>query len=142
MKTILIIFTFLLSTLSYSQYSELSGISLHATGYVTDIEASNEDIIETNQVFNFSFKDKLMTHNILTIEGYDIKPETQFYKIKKVSLIKGNGYVIYSVIVQSGLTKNKYLYDIIVINDGGYVSVNYNDLFYVGIPSFVKTIKK
>jgi hypothetical protein len=142
MKTILAILTFLLSTLSYSQYSELSGISLHATGYVTDIEASSEDIIETHQVFNFSFKDKLMTHNILTIEGYDIKPETQFYKIKKVSSIKEKGYIIYSVVVQSGLTKNEYLYNIIILNDGGYVSVNYQNYFYVGIPSFVKTIKK
>jgi len=142
MKTILAILTFLLSTLSYSQYSELSGISLHATGYVTDIEASSEDIILTHQVFNFSFKDKLMTHNILTIEGYDINPETQFYKIKKVSSIKEKGYIIYSVVVQSGLTKNEYLYNIIILNDGGYVSVNYQNYFYVGIPSFVKTIKK
>jgi LAS superfamily LD-carboxypeptidase LdcB len=50
MKTILAILTFLLSTLSYSQYSELSGISLHATGYVTDIEASSEDPYPLNSI--------------------------------------------------------------------------------------------
>lgn len=90
---------------------------------------------ETYQIFNFSFVDKLMMHNILT-ESKD----SQIYKLQNIetSYNESTKHTLFKVDAVSGLSGNTYKYEI-KIDDEGVAEVSLNGYLYTGGSYKLKT---
>lgn len=132
MKNLLVLMTFLLGGLTFAQQS----VSFQATKYTTDI--NSDDYSETNEVYTFSFKDKMLCHNVYS--GDEIS-DAQFYKIisvKDVELDAGDAWTIQA---ESGVSGTVYTYVLVSLDAGGYILVQ-GDYWYMGNVVNCKTFKQ
>jgi hypothetical protein len=149
-KLLFIIFGFIISLNSISQdFSNLTGFCLKANYKTDDLENIEEDEIQQNtlQVFTFSLKDKIFIHHILPWENVETDEsessiDSQIYKIVKYTVEEGDGYYVYKITTESGLSGMEYYYEVGFIGENGIMIIKYNDYYYLGNASFTKTIKQ
>ncbi|MBA3664780.1 MAG: hypothetical protein H0W61_11320 [Bacteroidetes bacterium] len=110
-----------------AQFTELKGLTFCAKKiiYADKGEIKTE---ETFQLFNFSFIDKTMTHNIIT-ESI----ESQLYKLQNIekSFDESTKKTKFKMEAVSGLSGNTYKYEI-NINSEGVAEVSLNGYLYTG----------
>ncbi len=128
-------FFFAFNTTVMAQNANLQGVTLHATEFTYDLE-SNEKYKE-NQIFTFSFKDKVMVHHLM-----DGEMVAQVYSIIKVDFTRYDGFVNYKTTVKSGLSGNEYTYNIFVLDEDNTVIIEYDGAFYSGKSAFVRSFKQ
>lgn len=130
--------------ISYSQdFSNLNGISLHASNCIVGKKTPNNEIYDINELFVFSFNDNIFIHTILYLT--DMSTEiSQIYQITKKEVGKFEGGFVYHVTVQSGTSKIFYKYDIFVSRiDGSAVIMSIdNNMLYYGSSFYVKSFKQ
>ncbi len=115
-KNILLAFIIICSTqFVKAQFSNLKGITIQATSklYVEDNEAKSENL---DQLFNVSFKDLILVHNIF---ADDIISVSQVYQLNSVNnTVDRVGKTIYKFNALSGLSGNTFRYEVKVDKDG------------------------
>jgi uncharacterized protein (DUF2147 family) len=126
---------FLVCAFSVSaQFTSLKGLTFIAKK-IMYADAGEVKTEETYQVFNFSFIDKLMMHNILT----DSK-DSQIYKLQNIvtSYNESNKRTTFKVEAVSGLSGKTYNYEI-NIDDEGVAELSLNGYLYTGGSYKLKT---
>lgn len=118
-----------------AQNANLQGVTLHATEFTYDLE-SNEKYKE-NQIFTFSFKDKMMIHHLM-----DGEMASQVYSIINVEFTRYDGFVNYKTTVKSGLSGSEYTYNIFILDDDNSVIIEFDGAFYSGNSAFVRSFKQ
>jgi hypothetical protein len=150
-KLLFILFGFILSLNSFSQvdYGDLKGFCLKANYKTDDIEnVEEEDIVQnTLQLFTFSFKDKIFIHHVLPWDNAETGEsesliDSQIYKITKYEVEDGDGYYVYKVTTESGVSGMTYYYEIGIFEESGILIVKYEDYYYIGNAVFTKTFKQ
>ncbi|MFY7991302.1 MAG: hypothetical protein ACOVO3_11255 [Fluviicola sp.] len=132
MKNFLLILALITGSVSFAQPS----LSFHAVKYTTDTES--EEYSEINEVFTFSFEDKILCHNVYS--GVELS-DAQFYKITSVKEIDIDAGSAWQIEVESGVSGSVYIYVLVSLDAGGYVLVQ-GDYWYLGNAVDCKTFKQ
>jgi hypothetical protein len=134
MKKVLTLLFFASVLLSKAQFTDLKGFTFIAKKILYS-EEGNVKSDEVYQVFNFSFKDQLMVHNILG----DSK-DSQIYKLKNIdkSYNSTTKKTTFKVDAESGVSGSIYKYEI-NINDEGIAEMTLNGYLYTGDSYKLKT---
>jgi hypothetical protein len=133
MKNLIIVLTFFMGGLSFAQQS----VSFQATKYTTDIDS--DEYTATNEVFTFSFKDKILCHNVFT--GVEIS-DSQFYKLTSIKTVDLDAGDAWRIEAESGVSGSTYVYVLVELADnGGYILIQ-GDYWYVGNVVNCKTFKQ
>jgi hypothetical protein len=115
-KNILIAVIFICFTqVAKAQFAELKGITIQATSklYVEDNEAKSENL---DQLFNVSFKDMILVHNI---HADGVISVSQVYQLNSVkNTVDRLGKTIYKFNALSGLSGNTFKYEAKVDKEG------------------------
>ncbi|MDQ3109186.1 MAG: hypothetical protein M3R17_04765 [Bacteroidota bacterium] len=115
MKKILLALFVLVAVSAHAQYVELKGLTFQATTYYdTDDGASKAKTC--NEIFDISFSDGFMVHNILTEDGK--VDQAQFYKISDLRRSSEDGITWFKFNAISGVSGNSYKYWIKINGDG------------------------
>lgn len=138
----LILFT-CMATFARSQFLNIGGITVQATStlYVEDGEAKSE---ESDQLYNVSFKDMILVHNIY-IGG--VLNVSQLYQLNGVNRYMDGSTTVMKFNALSGRSGMTYKYDIKVDADGKLISLvcteeNGNKTTYKGGISEFRTFKQ
>lgn len=113
-KVLLALFT-LVTISAQAQYSDLKGLTFQATTYYLTDEGSSKAKV-CNEIFDISFSDGFMVHNILTAEGKI--DQAQFYKISDLRRSSEDGISMFKFNAISGITGNSYKYWVKINSDG------------------------
>ncbi len=98
-----------------AQYMDLKGLVFQATKYYNTDDGPDK-AAKCNQIFDISFADGYMVHNVFTDDGSI--DQVQFYKISDLrrSTESGNTYFKFNAI--SGVTGSSYKYWVKINADG------------------------
>lgn len=148
-KLLLILFGFALSFNLLSQdFGNLNGFCLKAN-FVTDDIENLEPGLERNtlQIFTFSLKDKIFIHHVLPWENPDTGEsgssiDSQIYKITKYTVEDADGYYVYKITTESGVSGMTYYYEVGIFEESGILIVKFEDYYYVGNATLTKTFKQ
>lgn len=131
----IIAFALTFSLSAFAQNSNLQGVSLHATELTYDLESDEK--IKENQIFSFSFKDKIFVHHLM--EGDMV---AQVYSIVNVDYTTYDGFVNYKTTVKSGISGSEYVYNVFVLDADNSVIVEYDGSYYFGTSCFIRSFKQ
>ncbi|SDS43354.1 hypothetical protein SAMN05216503_3050 [Polaribacter sp. KT25b] len=127
-----------------AQNSNLKGITVHANKilYIENDEPKSRD---TDQVFAVSFSDKIFTHLIFSDGSIN---NSQVYQIENDKTLINDGNTIYKFEALSGISGNKYFYEIKIDSDGSLLALkitqpdNIDFSIYKGYSTDLKTFKQ
>lgn len=113
MKKLFLLLTLILSISAVAQYKALKGLTYNAN-YIKYKENDAYVKVESNQIFNISFKDMILVHNDIDSKS------SQIYKIIKSSSSynEEKGRTSYTIDALSGTSGSIYSYVIDVWDDG------------------------
>lgn len=137
MKRLFIAFFFLTALAVNAQsgdYTDLKGVTFNAKKILYSEEGSVRSE-EISQLFNFSFKDLILVHNVIK-DGI----ESQFYKLQnlEVSYNSSSKKTTFKVDAVSGVSGSTYKYEI-NINSEGVAELLLNGYLYSGDTYKLKT---
>ena len=142
-KIIFVILFSCIASFAQAQFLKIGGITVQATTtlFVDNGEAKSE---ECDQLYNVSFKDMMLAHNIY-IGG--VLNVSQFYQLNSVNRYMSGDITIMKFNALSGRSGMTYSYEIKIDADGKLISLvcteeNGNKTTYKGGISELKTFKQ
>lgn len=118
-----------------AQNANLQGVTLHATEFTYDLES--DENYDENQIFTFSFKDKVMVHHLM-----DGEMVAQVYSIINVEFTRYDGFVNYQTTVKSGLSGKEYVYNVFILDSDNSVYIEFDGIFFSGRAAFVRSFRQ
>jgi hypothetical protein len=127
-----------------AQNSNFKGLAVHVDRKLY-IENDEPQSAETNQIFAVSFADKVFTHLVFS-DGSIYN--SQVYQIENDKIITNDGNTIYKFEALSGISGNRYFYEIKVDSDDSLLALkitqpdNIEFTIYKGYLADLKTFKQ
>ncbi|MCE3225763.1 MAG: hypothetical protein K0S32_314 [Bacteroidetes bacterium] len=132
-----LLFILFLGTLSFAkaQFTDLKGLTFDAKKIIYS-DSGTVKSVEAFQIFNFSFKDMMLMHNIIKSNNI----ESQLYKLQNISKVysESTKKTTFWVEAVSGLSGLVYKYEININNDG-VAELLLNGYLYSGDSYKIKT---
>lgn len=140
---ITLVFLACITTVAKAQFLNIGGITIQATStlYVENDEAKSDP---SDQLYNISFKDLILAHNIY-IDG--VLNVSQLYQLSNVNRYMEGGTTVIKFHALSGRSGMTYKYVVKIDADGKLISLvcteeNGNKTTYKGGISELKTFKQ